>query len=98
MYEITFITREEKLDDVKKTIEKNEGKIISENFLGRRRFSYPIKKEDAGFYTSYIFEIDPVKLKEIHKMLGMKTEIIRYLITAWKQPKAEEIKPKKKDC
>ena len=92
MYEVTLITREEKDDVVKKEIENLGGKILEEELLGRRKFTYPIKKETAGFYTTYVFEIDPEKLNALIKSLRLKTQLIRYLITT-KKPVIE--KPQK---
>ena len=49
MYEITFITKEEQNNDVIDAVKKFEGKIIEEQKLGRKKFTFPIKKEEAGF-------------------------------------------------
>jgi len=84
MYEITFITKVEENSDVKDTIKKLDGKILEEQKLGRKKFTFPIKKEEAGFYTSTIFEIMPEKLAALDKILLLKPEILRYLIIAKK--------------
>jgi ribosomal protein S6 len=97
MYEITFITKEEKDPVVKSTIEGMEGKILSENLLGRKKFVYPIKKEEAGFYTSYIFELEPQKVNKLNSALRLKNQILRYLIVAKKIIIAKPIKEKNKE-
>lgn len=96
MYEITFIAKNEENSSVKKTIGNLNGKIISESSLGRKRFAYPIKKEDSGYYTTYIFEIDPDKMIELNKELQLKEDVLRYLILGKKIikeiPKVENVK------
>jgi len=93
MYEITFITREENDPIVKKTIEKLNGKILHEEMLGRKKFAYPINKDDAGFYTSYYFEIDGEKLNELSKILRLDTDIIRHLVISRKTIVQKQTKP-----
>ena len=80
MYEITFISKEENDNSVKESIKNLEGKIISENLMGRRRFTYPINKEEAGFYVSYVIEINPDNFQNLNKTLRLKNSILRYLI------------------
>ena len=103
MYEITFIAKEEKDDVVKKTIESLNGKITQEEFLGRKKFYYPIKKEGAGFYTTYVFEIDPEKINDLNKTLLLKGQILRFLIIIKKvvlkkpkEKKKETVEPEEK--
>lgn len=80
MYEITFITPEETDPAAKKTIEALGGKITANSSLGRRKFAYPIRKKQAGFYTTYIFDLDRGKIEELNKKLLLEEEILRYLI------------------
>jgi len=96
MYDITFIAKEEKDPTIKKTILELGGKIISEDFFGRKKLSYKINKEDAGFYTTYVFELDPDKLIEISKKLKLNTDIIRYLIITKKKIMVRKVKEIKK--
>ncbi len=82
-YEITFITRENleaKDNPVAKEIESSGGKTLNILALGEKPFAYPIKKEKNGFYTTCVFEIEPEKLAEFSRKLGLKEEILRYLI------------------
>lgn len=79
-YEVTFITCEEQDPGIAKVIEENKGKIISKKSLGRRKFAYPIKKEDAGFYTSIVFEIEPRELNPLNKKFKLTEGILRYLV------------------
>ena len=96
MYDITFITKEEKDQKVKKIIQDLDGRIISEQFLGRKKFAYSIKKEDAGFYISYLFDAQSDKIAELNKKLKLDSEILRYLIIG-KKLKPQAKKESKKD-
>lgn len=97
-YEITFITKEdEKEKPVKSILEGLGAKITDVSSLGQKTFTYPIKKEKAGFYTTVNFEIDPEKMAELNKKLGLEEEIIRFLLVSVKpaeQAAKKEIKEK----
>lgn len=82
-YEITFITKEDlKEPIVEKTIEALEGRVLSENKLGMKNFVYPIRKEKSGFYTSLVFEIDPLKVTDLNRKLLLEEEVLRFLIVS----------------
>lgn len=97
MYEITFITKDEKDTGIKTEIEKAGGKIVNKEFLGRRKFVYPIKKEVAGYYTTIYFDMEPKTLPNLEKKLLLNQELLRYLlIKSEKKPqklKAKTTKP-----
>lgn len=95
-YEITIITKEDAKDaPVKKEIEGLGGKVIAVNSLGQRQMIFPIKKETAGYYTVVGFEIDPVKVLELNKKLGLNQEILRHIILVARAAKIEAPKPSK---
>ena len=96
-YEITIISKEEKTAKDKlasKEIEDLGGKVLKTDPLGQKQFAYPIKKEQAGFYSVSLFEINPEKLFDLNKTLSLNDDILRYLIIAYKEmketPKKEE--------
>jgi small subunit ribosomal protein S6 len=77
------------IEKIKKLITKNEGQISSENNLGRKKLSYPIKKQLKGVFICLEFDIEPKTLKVIEKELKLNKNIIRYLIIK----KPENVKP-----
>ena len=79
MYEITFITKDEKNETVKNVLDEIKAKILKTEELGRKKFTFPIMKEEAGFYHSIVFEIEPGKISELEKKLKLKTDILRHL-------------------
>ena len=83
IYEITFITREEPKDSsVKADIEALGGRILSISNMGQKTFVYPIGKDKSGFYSTYLFEIEPEKLQDFNRKLALEEEILRHLIIA----------------
>ena len=94
-YEITIITKEDvKEKPLKKEIESLDGKILAVKSLGQKQFVYPIKKEAAGFYTVTSFEMEPTKILELNKKLGLSAEILRHLILVAKAATSATAKPK----
>ncbi|OGD57178.1 30S ribosomal protein S6 [Candidatus Berkelbacteria bacterium RBG_13_40_8] len=98
-YDITFITKDDQKEKpVKAEIEKLGGKILNVSGIGEKNFTYPIKKENKGFYTTVSFEIEPSKLLDLNKKLGLQEDILRHLIIIGKVTAAEipTLKPVKK--
>ena len=84
-YEITFITKEEpKESSVKATLETFGGRILNISSLGQKTFVYPISKEKAGFYTTYLFEMEAEKIQDFNRKLSQDDEILRHLIISIK--------------
>lgn len=80
LYEITFLTRDETDPGVRPLLEEAGLTIQEESTLGRKRLAYPIKKETAAVYTSYVFDADKQAIAEINRKLGLNTNVLRYLI------------------
>jgi len=64
---------------VKNTL--SETKIEKEELVGRKKLSYPILKNEYGFYVTLWFQANPEKIEEIRRKLKSQEEIIRSLIT-----------------
>lgn len=95
IYEITLITKEDIGEkSIKNVLTALDGKILSTSSIGEKQFAYKINKEDRGFYTTVLFEIDPDKVSELNKKLSLTEEIIRFLIVA-KKP-AQLLEPEEK--
>ena len=44
---------------------------------GKKAFAYPIEKQLEGFYTLYKFKLDPAQVKEMERLLSLKTYLLR---------------------
>lgn len=47
---------------------------------GKKRFAYPIEKQLEGFYTLYTFKLDPAQVKELERLLSLRTNIVRDMV------------------
>lgn len=81
-YEITFITLEAPKDNepVKELIQKADGKIVSSVLVGEKTFTYPINKQEKGFYSKVVFEIEGDKIDDINKKLTLNEDVLRFLL------------------
>ncbi|MBD3282372.1 MAG: hypothetical protein GF387_02070 [Candidatus Portnoybacteria bacterium] len=108
-YELTIILLPEKegadLDQakakIKKTIESHEGSIEFKK-EENKDLSYPINKKHKGLFLTSIIKMSPDKISNLSKELKTNQEILRHLITEFKEtpePKEEPRpeKPKKKE-
>jgi len=95
-YELTYILpdkiSEKEIPQVCQKIKKliPLGKILKENFLGRRKLAYPIKKNDFGYYATLVFETEPEILSKMAVKLRLEEDVIRYLLVGIE--KAKEVK------
>jgi len=87
VYETTFIVNAS-LDDhqidaaiekVKDLILKNEGEIRELVKWGRKRFSYPIKKKNNGFYVVIEFSAPGEVVAKLERHYFLDENILRYL-------------------
>lgn len=84
-YDITLITKENlKGEPAKKEIASLGGKVLNITEPNQRQFAYPVKKESSGYYTSILFEIEPTKVLELNKKLGLNADVLRHLIITHK--------------
>ncbi len=72
--------RKELLDDVKKKIVGQVGKIEKEDLWGARDLAYPIKKQTKGYFAHFQVNTDPKVAKGIDKELKVEENLLRYLL------------------
>lgn len=87
MYELTYIINphlsEEQAAEPKEKIREiigKQGEIKNEKKEIKRKFAYPIKKFNYGYYAIVDFELPPAELKSLEKYLKSELTILRYLI------------------
>jgi small subunit ribosomal protein S6 len=88
IYETTFIVNAS-LDDsqidaiiekVQEVITKNNGEIMELAKWGRKRFAYPIKKKNNGFYVVCEFKSSGDLIARLERHFLLEENIIRFLI------------------
>lgn len=60
------------------------GKVIENNYWGRRKFAYEIKHDTEGFYDVFVFDVESSSIKKLKEKLNLLNGLVRYLITAQK--------------
>jgi small subunit ribosomal protein S6 len=88
IYETTFIVNaslddqqiDAIIDKVKDLIIKNNGEIMELAKWGRKRFAYPIKKKNNGFYVVCEFESSGDLVARLEHHFVLDENIIRFLI------------------
>ena len=62
---------------VKDLITKNNGEVISEEKLGRRKFTHEINHVRDGFYLYLKFKADSSFIKTLENTLKLNTNVLR---------------------
>jgi len=88
LYELTVILAEN-LEDHKETVEEIAevarglgAEVDKIDLWGKKHLSYPIKKQQEGFYALITFKIEPDAIKEIDRILSLKATVLRHLVVA----------------
>jgi small subunit ribosomal protein S6 len=88
IYEATFIVNaslddpqiDAIIDKVQEGIIKNNGEIMELAKWGRKRFAYPIKKKNNGFYVVCEFKSSGDLIARLERFFLLEENIIRFLI------------------
>ncbi len=86
-YEMVVIL-EADLEDHKMVAEEDIAEVVrglgaeleKVDLWGKKRFAYPIEKQLEGFYVLYTFKLDPAQVKEMERLLSLKTQVIRHMV------------------
>jgi small subunit ribosomal protein S6 len=65
--------------EVDKYLTTQDGTLLTQEMLGKKKLAYPIKKTRNGFYVVQTFNLEPRKLQELDDKLRSIEAIIRYL-------------------
>ena len=61
----------------KDLVAKNNGEVISEERLGRRKFSHEINHVRDGFYLYFKFKSEPAFIKTLSNALKLNEQVLR---------------------
>jgi small subunit ribosomal protein S6 len=73
-------TVEKAVAGVKKQIDSMEGKVKSEQDLGKRILAFAIKKEKEGHYFVLTISLPAKQVKALSEKLKASDNIVRYLV------------------
>ncbi len=68
------------LDQIKKRVLADDGKLDKEDIWGSRDLNYSIKRNSKGYYVHYQVTTNPANMKGIDKVLKVEEDILRYLV------------------
>ncbi len=93
-YEAVFILDVRRTEDEGATFSKEfasliallGGTMVSSTPMGRRQFTYEIKKRKAGIYFDFVFELETSKVCEIKEKYKLDERILRNLIIIYDRP------------
>jgi small subunit ribosomal protein S6 len=76
------------VENVKKLIANSKGEIITEDRLGRKKFSHPFKRNKDGFYIYIKMKAAPDSVQSINRSLNLQELVLRTMIlkTGFEQP------------
>ncbi len=69
-----------KLKELVEMVEKAGGRVTEEDFWGRRKLAYPIKKNKEGIYTIYNLELPASLIDELKEHLRIEKDILRSML------------------
>lgn len=87
-YELMFVvkpTLEEEatlsvLTNIKKILEDQQAKIVSEKNMGRRELAYEVKGFKNGNYFLLVVEATPEAVKEFDRVANINEDVIRHIV------------------
>ena len=62
-------------------VEKDGGKVISTDKWGVKKLAYPINYKPEGYYALMTFEAESTAVKELDRIAGLSSEVLRRMIT-----------------
>jgi small subunit ribosomal protein S6 len=88
IYETSFIVNaalddpqiDAAIEKVKEFIVKSGGEIVELTKWGRKRFAFPIKKKNNGFYVVVVFKTSGDFIGKLERYFQLEENILRFLV------------------
>jgi small subunit ribosomal protein S6 len=61
-------------------IKKLGGRVTASKPLGRRRLAYRIGRQQEGYYQLFDFQMDPLQVDELKRLLRLNETVVRFLV------------------
>lgn len=68
------------IEDLKTTLTTASGNLKESKFLGKKKFAYPVKKENEGFYHILTFSLLGEETVRFLAKLKLNNDILRFLL------------------
>jgi len=90
-YDTTFILSTQTSGDglesaikrVADLITSGKGQVLRENRIGSRKLAYPIRKQQQGYYVSFIYEANTEVVKKLDLHFKLDESCMRHLTIAY---------------
>lgn len=88
LYELTVILTAEledhkvAVDEIAEVVRGLGAEVEKIDLWGKKRFAYPIKKHQEGFYALITMKMSPDQLRELDRVLSLRPQVLRHLIVA----------------
>ena len=88
LYELTVILADSvedpkaSADEIAEVVRGLGAEVEKTDLWGKKRLAYPIKKQQEGFSALITFKISPDAIKELDRVLSLKTAVLRHLVVA----------------
>ena len=86
LYELTVILASEIADhkaaveEVAEVVRGLGAEVEKIDLWGKKRFAYPINKEQEGFYALITMKMSPDQIRELDRVLSLRQQVIRHLV------------------
>lgn len=88
-YEMLYVLDSALADEAKEAFVKKfedvvtaaNGKVVTTDKWGVKKLSYPINYKNDGYYVLMTFEAEGSVVKELDRIAGLSTEVLRRMIT-----------------
>ena len=88
-YEMLYVLDSALADDAREALVKRfedvvtaaNGKVVSTDKWGVKKLAYPINYKSDGYYVLMTFEAESAVVKELDRICGLSTEVLRRMIT-----------------
>ncbi len=88
-YEMLYVLDSSLIDEAKDAFQAKfegiitsfNGKVISADKWGVKKLAYPINYKTDGYYVLLTFEAESGSVKELDRVAGLSSEVLRRMIT-----------------
>ena len=88
-YEMLYVLDAASTDEAKDAFVKKfedvvtaaNGKVVSTDKWGVKKLAYPINYKNDGYYVLMTFEAEAAVVKELDRVAGLSSEVLRRMIT-----------------
>ena len=74
-------SQSEEISKIEEVIANLGGSVSKSEAWGKRTLAYPIRKKTEGYYVLFTFELEPSQTFEFRRILGLRANVYRQLMT-----------------